>query len=229
MSDDSIYAAFVKAMEANKVVGLVDNQRVLFPKPERCRSWAMESYQFGDLLDPGNPESLLSTIVPMLECDLPRITTAYTMTVYGVPHVFIKRMGVIDYGNCDFMPFYYFFWLANDGVWEIAGGCYDDLWFLIMSADRLLADREIIEVEPRPKVRLTRPSATTSRVLPGTSIIHLKRRVYPVGPTLRPGSEKRPHERRSHVRRLRGGRVVLVRSSSIRGGTGRPRAYEVRQ
>ena len=227
MSDDSIYAAFVRAMEANKVVDNDWGRRFSISKIERRRNWTMESYHFGDLLDPGNPYSLLGSTVPMAERDLRRVTTAYTVTVYGVPNVLIKRMGVADYPDDDELPRYYAYALASDGVWEsVFPG---NLIPLILKADRLLVDREIIEVEPRPKVRLTRPSLSSGRVLPGTTIIHLKRRVYPVGPTLRPGSVRCPHERRSHVRRLRSGKVVTVRSSSIRGGTGRPRAYEVRK
>ena len=227
MTDESLYAAFVKAMEANRVMESKGAGRYPIRKLERRRSWSMESYHFGDLLDPSNPSSLLGSTAPMQERDLPRVTTAYTLTVFGVPHVLIKRMGVTDYRDDDELPRYYAYALALDGVWETVFS--GNLIPLIFEADRLLAAREIIEVEPRPKVQLTRPSATTRRVLPGTTIIRLKRRVYPVGPTLRPGSEKRPHERRSHVRRLRNGRVVTVQSCSIRGGTGRPRAYEVRR
>lgn len=234
MSDESLYAAFVQAMEANRVMVSDGVRREPYPKQLRRQNWSMESYHFGDLLDPGNPESLWGSVWPRIVRDrprstttyTPRVTSAYSLTIHGLPHVIIKRMRVIPrFGE---RPVFSCFWLAPDGVWEVARRNPVEPLRLAKLADWVLANREIVEVEPRPKVRLTRPSMN-SRILPGTTIINLKRRVYPIGPTLRPGSMKRPHERRSHYRTLRGGKVVAVRSSSIRGGTGRPRSYRVRK
>jgi len=234
MAEESLYAAFVKAMEAGEVVVSDGVRREPYPRHMRRRNWSMESYQFGDLLDPGNPESLWASVMPKMKRLRPRgtstytpqVTSAYSLTIHGVPHVIIKRMTMIP--RRGERPVFSSFWLASEGVWEVARSDHREILQLIKSADWMLEDREAIEVEQSPKVRLTRPS-TASRILPGTSIIRLKRRVYTTQSTGRPGSEKRPHERRSHVRRLRGGRVVTVRASSIRGGTGRPRAYEVRK
>lgn len=222
-----IYASFVMAMEAKQVVDVDQGARQPVDRLLRKTNWTIESYHFGDLLDPANSDGLFWATDVVSEPELPWAPAAYTFSIGGIPYVLAKRTIPAPLHEKGEIACIHFFRLAPDGIWERVEYSMPALTGLIFLADQLLTDRTTVELEPTQRVRLGRPSISRNRSIPGSTVIHLQRRLYPNRPVAHGGSSKRPHERRSHTRRLRSGRIIRVTSSSIRGGTGRPKAYDV--
>lgn len=100
----------------------------------------------------------------------------------------------------------------------------------VVLAIAILANRGTIECEPQSSFYLE--CVNRGREKGGLSQLAPTIRVGPVSPSSGAtapgtGSPKSPHDRRSHLRHLRNGRTIAVRSSRIRGGGEAPRFYEV--
>jgi len=226
---ESTYSRFVADMHAGRVCGVTTKDGQRFPiKPlERNRSWDMENFDFGDLLDPSHSDflglqSLSASTVHR------RPDRAYVCRLSGTTYLFVKRFDVRGHHDDDDNARFYIYVRCADGIWESADNLLLSYEWLIILADNALANRQRIEVQQTARCRLPSRTVRTPSSVQGATVIRLSQASYVRHNGGGHGSEKRPHVRRSHTRRLRSGRTIPVRASSIRGGS-RAGSYVVKK
>lgn len=227
------YGAFVEAMRRGQVYGEELGQLVPISRLERGRNFAIESFDFGDLLDPSSLNAL--TIPPEGEMvDIPDQDRAFIFTLGGVRKVLIQRWGVQDYADDDGGPRFWFYVYEADKGWVSRDRNEAEWAPLVRAANHALANPQFIEMAAdgdAVKAANNRLRMAGKPRLPATLVISLTRvrRRSDSAQGTGTGSAKRPHGRVAHERRLPDGRVVKVRACRVHADEkGEPINYVVR-
>lgn len=142
-----------------------------------------------------------------------------------------SRRVAIVVNDCSEEAFEFFVWgHAPSGRWGPLQlwhpGTSDAFEAMIASAIWQISqsDREAVETDSLCRLNAGRAKSKRNigQVPP---FIRISKRLYRQTGVGGVGSPKGPHERRGHLRRLKSGRQVVVRASSIHGGSPVPRHY----
>jgi hypothetical protein len=224
MTKSPTYGDFVEAMRQKQVFGEEGGTLFEISRLERRRNWAISNYDFGRLLDPtfaGNLRSRLPRLGSRI--DVPLKDRAFLFTFGVERQLLVQRFGINTYADDDGGHRFWFYTKAPEGPWLSKDG--ERGWWepLVFEATYLLANPHFIDVTPsRASVGKAneRRRLSGAAPVPATGIISLTRarRLGAAATGNGLGQPKRPHERVSHERRLRDGRVVSVRACEIHKG-----------